>query len=960
MGSHVYRMRYLLLLIVLGALSHLIGPDIPYIENTFFAQGFGGGDCEAEPSSKPCRRGAARGAEIFGWSHAAANLFAMMLAVFLGSLSDAVGRRPLIRAWGVAQALPLLALFFHLTTGFTLWAFVVLRPMVEAFDVNGVFLAIMSDAIEDPEERPAAFGSFMASVMLIIGIVMPFGFLLPRSVALAVSLGALCVKLLYIFLIFPETAKQAKDSKPQLTAQEANPLHTAKHALEVLSKNFFISRLAVVLVVSGLAGSGYAIVMPPFMMGYLGVTRKQKLCLAAAAGVSALVGFGLLMGPLVARFGPVRVLRMSLAIAAVVPLAISVCQDQMQLTILVFFVAGPLIMSIPLVSALKSALVSPSEQGLVQGAIASITKGAATLGFVLFSVLFGLTSNDGEVGGVAAVLPVFGTIDAWCEEGVQPAESATSAPARAGVLPGTDEWLGRFKLGITVWGIDATFEDFVPSTVQGLLEVEEWQVVSHHMAHAALAFYSSPFRSALVVSYDGGGDDGTFNAYRASPEDGIKEIARLNYNFGDMYMHLAELLPEVTGKSISQVCRPPQKGMPWSRVMLEDMRAILSLAGKLMGYSGVRAPDSKLTVTVKDLFKLSGRWWEEPGVTIPSQLLKTACNSTEGQQTLAASIQEGFDELAQSIILTLLKQVGTENVDGVVLTGGCALNVLTNQHLHDHFETSWPGRDRLHVPAAPNDCGLSVGGLWAHIPPPVQQPLPYLGFRLWDEDKLESIARKRGACRLSSAGGVEYLADLLTGKLSWHGNVTKPVVAVVRGRQEFGPRALGHRSLLASPDSAEMKERMNRLKARQWYRPVAPMIAAEDLVKAFGRNVASPYMSMAPRVVEPIRALYPALAHVDGTARHQSVGKGDEPWIHALLLAVGRRIGLAALINTSFNTKGLPIVNSVRESLQMLDTLPDLDFVLIEDWLFQKRRASNKAGSTRACGYEKVGEQTPV
>lgn len=120
-------------------------------------------------------------------------------------------------------------------------------------------------------------------------------------------------------------------------------------------------------------------------------------------------------------------------------------------------------------------------------------------------------------------------------------------------------------------------------------------------------------------------------------------------------MHLAELLPEVTGKSISQVCRPPQKGMPWSRVMLEDMRAILSLAGKLMGYSGVRAPDSKLTVTVKDLFKLSGRWWEEPGVTIPSQLLKTACNSTEGQQTLAASIQEGFDELAQSIILTLLQ-----------------------------------------------------------------------------------------------------------------------------------------------------------------------------------------------------------------------------------------------------------------------------------------------------------------
>merc|ERR1712232_1457005 len=79
---------------------------------------------------------------------------------------------------------------------------------------------------------------------------------------------------------------------------------------------------------------------------------------------------------------------------------------------------------------------------------------------------------------------------------------------------------------------------------------------------------------------------------------------------------------------------------------------------------------------------------------------------------------------------------------------------------------------------------------------------------------------------------------------------------------------------------------------------------------------------------------FPALAHVDGTARHQSVGRSDEPWIHALLHAVGRRTGLAALINTSFNTKGKPIVNTIQESLVMLAELPDLDYVLIEDWLF--------------------------
>ena len=88
---------------------------------------------------------------------------------------------------------------------------------------------------------------------------------------------------------------------------------------------------------------------------------------------------------------------------------------------------------------------------------------------------------------------------------------------------------------------------------------------------------------------------------------------------------------------------------------------------------------------------------------------------------------------------------------------------------------------------------------------------------------------------------------------------------------------------------------MNRLKARQWYRPVAPMVAAEALDEVFGRVVESPYMTMAPRILESVQARFPALAHLDGTARHQSVGRRDEPWVHSLLLAVGRKSGLAAL-----------------------------------------------------------------
>merc|ERR1711948_111246 len=107
--------------------------------------------------------------------------------------------------------------------------------------------------------------------------------------------------------------------------------------------------------------------------------------------------------------------------------------------------------------------------------------------------------------------------------------------------------------------------------------------------------------------------------------------------------------------------------------------------------------------------------------------------------------------------------------------------------------------------------------------------------------------------------------------------------------------------------------------------------------EVFGRVIKSPYMTMAPKVRDEIKDKFPALAHLDGTARHQSVGEHDEPWIHALLLAVGKRTGLAALINTSFNRRGNPIVNTVRESLAMLSEEADLDYVLIEVFLFQKK-----------------------
>ncbi|CAK9081519.1 3'-hydroxymethylcephem-O-carbamoyltransferase (3'-hydroxymethylcephem-O-CASE) (CCT) [Durusdinium trenchii] len=342
----------------------------------------------------------------------------------------------------------------------------------------------------------------------------------------------------------------------------------------------------------------------------------------------------------------------------------------------------------------------------------------------------------------------------------------------------------------------------------------------------------------------------------------------------------------------------------------------LSWTGKLMAYAslGVPSPD------IEALMSKYLRNHAQGGELMPVGLVRACCESLNGQRAVAAAAQAQFETYMLELVKDLLKELS-----------GCALNVLANQVIYDTLSENAKDPIGIYVPAAPNDSGLSVGGAWSLVQPAEKQQLQYAGFRLWDDSILEKMAVAWGARRLSEMGGVNFLAELLsTGPPG-----EKPIVAVVRGRQEFGPRALGHRSLLAVPDSALMRDRMNRLKGRQWFRPVAPMIADEALRQVFGREVKSPYMSMAPRVLEEVLKEFPALAHLDGTARHQSVGAKDEPWVHALLLAVGKHTGLAALINTSFNSKGRPIANTVKESLDMLRELSDLDYVLIEDWLFK-------------------------
>lgn len=299
--------------------------------------------------------------------------------------------------------------------------------------------------------------------------------------------------------------------------------------------------------------------------------------------------------------------------------------------------------------------------------------------------------------------------------------------------------------------------------------------------------------------------------------------------------------------------------------------------------------------------------------------------------------------------------------DGIVLTGGCALNVLANSQVQRAFPTL-----PVHVPAAPSDCGLAVGSAWLLAPPlprplalgaaaggaaeaaaaltlatrepqqsPPAQQLQYAGLPLFDLPLLNATAASLGATFATPQAVAALLAD-------------HQIVGVARGRAEHGPRALGHRSLLAVPSDG-MKERLNALKFREWYRPVAPVLADEDADRVFARDasrrpVTSPFMSFAPALSAAAAEALPAVRHTDRTARPQTVSNvpgaaGYEPWLHAVLTEVQALTGWAVLINTSFNSRGRPILNSLAEALSLLVECDELDYVLVENWLFSKASA---------------------
>jgi carbamoyltransferase len=421
--------------------------------------------------------------------------------------------------------------------------------------------------------------------------------------------------------------------------------------------------------------------------------------------------------------------------------------------------------------------------------------------------------------------------------------------------------------------------------------------VPHHVAHAGSAGLAAPGGDTDVLVLDGRGERASHLA--GHYERGVLHSLAsqsLPHSLGLMYEEVTEHLGFLRSSDEYKVMALASYGRPR---YIDELRAAVGTDGT----GGFRTEPIAWSSLVKQ--RRADEGW------------------SEDHADLAASVQLCLEEVLLELASWLHRQSGCNRL---ALAGGVALNCVANTRIfaESPYASVW-------VQPAAGDAGTALGAA-LEVAVGSGDPLsPMIGPDLgrgWSDDEIETELR-RANVRFDRPGSV---ADQAAECLADDG-----IVAWFQGRSEYGPRALGHRSLLAHPGRPENLERLNNVKGREQFRPVAPMVREERAVDIFGRGpLPSPYMLFVHDVVDGWRGRIPAVVHVDGTARVQTVGEA-EPLLADMLAAFERRTGLPVVVNTSLNTAGRPMVDSPRDALECFGSSP-IDLLAIGP--FVVRRAS--------------------
>ncbi|RIV17784.1 carbamoyltransferase [Fibrisoma montanum] len=431
----------------------------------------------------------------------------------------------------------------------------------------------------------------------------------------------------------------------------------------------------------------------------------------------------------------------------------------------------------------------------------------------------------------------------------------------------------------------------------------QWHFVNHHLAHAASAFLPSPYTKAAVLVLDGRGEQVSTSYWMGNGNqlELLGEVA-LPHSLGLLYEQMTSYLGFLHSSDEYKVMALASFGKP---TYVDYFRSLIRIS-----------EDGQYTIAPLKLEETFGPARDKGG---PLEAIHF---------DIAHSVQTVLEETVLQLITWLHEKTGAENL---CMAGGVALNCVMNARLRDRgpFRNIW-------VQPAAGDAGTALGAaMWVDAQQrnvnerSYEMEHAYLGPKFADDEierflqwsklpykKLDNVAEEVA----------EYLAD-------------GHIIGWFQQGMEFGPRALGARSILAPPFPAEMQAKLNDLKDREDFRPVAPVVMEEYADTYFVNARKSPFMLFVNDVRAERKHEIPAVTHTDGTARIQTVNAGQNPSYYGLLKAFREKTGVPVLINTSFNTQGEPVVCTPRDAVESFWTSP-LDALVIGSFMLEKTGSS--------------------
>ncbi len=433
--------------------------------------------------------------------------------------------------------------------------------------------------------------------------------------------------------------------------------------------------------------------------------------------------------------------------------------------------------------------------------------------------------------------------------------------------------------------------------------------VEHHRAHLASAFFVSPFPEAACVAVDGFGDF-VSTSMGIGCGAGLEILDRVHFphSLGILYTAITQYLgfpsygDEYKVMALAAYGRPSRVREIRQLVRLTDAGGFeLSLpffrhwsTGAPMQWSG-GAPTLERLYTA-ELEALLG----------PSRVLGDALEARHAD--IACSLQAVYET---SLIHVLTASWERTHTPQLCLAGGCALNAVANGKIRART----PFRE-VYIPPAAGDAGTAIGAAYDAWHSTFRGRRGFamdhaFWGRAYDEDAIRAALDEHGvACDHVRYESLDDVARAAAERIA-----AGDVVGWYQGRMEWGARALGHRSIVADPRRADVRDRINaRVKGREAFRPFAPSIAVEAVADYFVDAVSDPFMTQACAVRPDKRSVIPAVTHVDGTARLHAVRRETEPEFHALITAFGTVTGVPVLLNTSLNEHE-PIVDTPAQAL---------------------------------------------